>query len=87
MSIVPQVPEATETTETAPDGSLSMVRDGDVTASLAADMTALEKTKLLDEHNKQAVEKRAKSLQTELLVQAAGWRSVCEYNGTEGRGT
>ena len=83
MSIVPQVPETTETTEIAPEGSLGGVRDGDVTASLAADMTALE---LVEELNKQALEERAKSLQTALSVQAAGWTSACVDNGTEGRG-
>jgi hypothetical protein len=50
-------------------------------------MTALEKKKLVEELNKQALEQRAKCLQTDLLVQAAGWTSVCVDNGTEGRRT
>ena len=71
MTVVvpPKAQEIVETSETST--GVASVKEGDVTESLAADMSALERKQLVQTLNKQSREDRVAATQGELLKQAA----------------
>jgi len=67
--VPPKTQENMETSETSV--GVASVKEGDVTESLAADMSALERKQLVQTLNKQSKEDRAAATQGELLKQAS----------------
>lgn len=71
MTVVHEKPaESAETTENAE--SAESVPDGDVTSSLAKDMTQLERKQLVETLNKQAAQERGRNMRESFLKAAAG---------------
>jgi len=74
----PVTEENPETAESSANLATSSVKEGDVTESLASDMTALERKQLVQTLNKQAGDDRASCMQGEITKQAS--RSFATFN-------
>ena len=70
MQIIVEKPTETpmETSETSKGIDL----EGDITQSIAADMTVLEKRQLVDKLNKTAAKERSELMRADFLASAAG---------------